>query len=295
MLNFKYNATSKFIATFLKNKNYVIFGKPSRTISSTTFYLAPEPGEQIEDQIPKKKSKHLSTSVDDTEQSREIKRSRSCKTLQCSPSEILGLQSKLASIPFKERENLESISDTISKFPVSIILKTKNLVSIPIKDLVDLIEQTNKEYNVTIHVGQVNLIDPNDYQLLQDYSILRSPSLLWKYINDGLLNKEQSFSFRNETKKHQEVFMIHMTELGFRKSTFFLHEYSSKFEKSFETCACILNAPKFPAITLIKRPNSGISNEDKTMADNLYTLASLGLVRVTKMGNGNLKLSHNHS
>ena len=83
-----------------------------------------------------------------------------------------------------------------------------------------------------------------------------------------------------------------MTELGFRKSSFFLHEFSSKFTKYFKASGCILNAPKFPVITLVKRPNDSTANEDKIMADNLYTLATLGLVHVTKMQNGNLVLTH---
>lgn len=301
MSSFQYRTTLKYFNRVCNGK-CILFKSYSLkdVITSDRAFSSARRNERIRSHTSSSEIKHSKTSIRDIEHTHKEKESKnlirdisqSYKANFSLPSRMLGLQPRLKADPFGDNRDLKNISAKISEFPVSIILRTESVASIPIKELVNFIEQTNKEYNINIYGKRINYIDPNDYQLLQDYSILKKPSLLTKYFTNGGLNKKIAFTFLYGMQEHQEAFVVHMTELGFRKSSFFLHEFSSKFAKYFKASGCILNAPKFPAITLVKRPNDSTTNEDKIMADNLYTLATLGLVHVTKMQNGNLILTH---
>lgn len=302
MSSFRYGTALKYINRVCNGK-CILFKSYflEDVITSDRAFSSARRNERIRSHTSSSEIKHSKTSIRDIKHTHKEKVSRNLvrdinQSYEAShfslPSRMLGLQNRMKADPFGDNRDLKNISAKISEFPVSIILRTESVASIPIKELVNFIEQTNKEYNINIYGKRINCIDPNDYQLLQDYSILKKPSLLTKYFTNAGLNKKIAFTFLYGMQEHQEVFVIHMTELGFRKSSFFLHEFSSKFAKYFKASGCILNAPKFPVITLVKRPNDSTTNEDKIMADNLYTLATLGLVHVTKMQNRNLVLTH---
>lgn len=194
--------------------------------------------------------------------------------------------------PFENKGNSKQIAKVIGSFPLTLIVKTRNVASINIKSLVDYLERINSEYNRTKLDVDIKHLDPNEYQILLEYSILKDPDLLKRYLNEDKPKPTVDMRFFDGLNRSEEVILIHMSDLGFKKSSTFLHQFENEFQKHFQPLACILNAPRFPVLTQIRKPDSKLTeDENNIMEDNLYEIASLGLVHVTKMSNETIVLT----
>ncbi|QPG76988.1 hypothetical protein FOA43_004382 [Brettanomyces nanus] len=202
------------------------------------------------------------------------------------PTQILGMR-------HKKNSDKETVGKVITGFPVCLVLKTipSSGTSLRIKEMVDYIEGLNRNYNDGKSGTEINLLDPNDYELVLDYTILSGSNMLKQFLTeDDTSEVDMSFLWHMQGK--QEVMLILITETGFRNSSSFLHQFEDRFSKYFELTACILNAPKFPVLSLIRKPDSDLTNrENEIMEDNLYVVASLGLVKVSKKKDGTLILT----
>lgn len=177
------------------------------------------------------------------------------------------------------KSNYDLFTQCLDKFPVSLVVSAKKGVptSIKMKELIDYVEKLNIDHNNDPKV------DPNRWQLLLDYQLLKSGTELDQYLVDGGC---QALAIE------EQLMLVQFTEYGFRHSTAFMHKFEDQFVRLFDLPMCILNASKFPILAKVQTPtNSEIQEENATMEDNLYILASLGLVKVSKRRDGTLVLT----
>ncbi|VEU19375.1 DEKNAAC100360 [Brettanomyces naardenensis] len=206
-----------------------------------------------------------------------------------SATDILGLRNR--NDPFEMSSSIATLTDTISRLPLTLVVKTNSGAgsSLKIKELIDYVEEINRQYNSQNAAVDINFLDPNDYDLVLDYQILSRTDILQRYLTDD--DPSSTVGARFPLDK-TEVILVQITEMGFKKSSSFLHRFADYFSKKFELLACILSAPKFPVLSQIRKPNNNLTDlENEIMEDNLYVVASLGLVKVAKRKDGTLILT----
>ncbi|ODV83795.1 hypothetical protein CANARDRAFT_76356 [[Candida] arabinofermentans NRRL YB-2248] len=186
-------------------------------------------------------------------------------------------------------EKMSAFWEPLSKFPVLLLLRfTTSSISIPLKELTDLIETMNRSYNATEQNDDARFLDPNYYKLVADYFITDELTLLKAKLSEN----DHTFDISPFKSHHgNDMIILGISQESFKATNQllnYLRSTKSDVTKKFEVNSCVLNVPEFPVLAKIKEAEK---DERIVMEENLYSIAALGLVKVNKSVDGRLVLT----
>lgn len=164
------------------------------------------------------------------------------------------------------------LKTNLNAYPLNLILtkKTKAFKYPLNKILLDI----EKFENINPHD------DPNDYPILIDYKIIDFKRNKFLY---NVFLKE--FECIKTINNNENILILSFSKEILNSDTSFMELIKEKYNEIFNINACILNNQTYPFLKQLKNTKS-----DK-ISKNLYLIASLGLVKVTKLNDGFLVLT----
>lgn len=161
------------------------------------------------------------------------------------------------------------LQNSLTAYPMNLILTNKTRAfSFHLKNIVD-------DINI---IGSPAFEDPNDHPILIDYKVI-DDTLNWPLHRTFIKNYACIPSLKNK-----KILILSFSKEGLYSNTAFLKSFKENYGNVFEPNACILNTHTYPFLREIQR-----SKQDG-VSDNLYHIASLGLVGVNRMPDGGLVL-----
>ncbi|GMM47289.1 hypothetical protein DAPK24_038640 [Pichia kluyveri] len=175
---------------------------------------------------------------------------------------------------------IDFLNETISEYPLNIILSNKNNVfGFSVKEMDDEVRKINR-------YGDVNS-DVNEIEKIIDYKVIDEElnPMLFNIFKDyyNVINLDKIIEDGIEIK-YRKIMIISITEKFMNNNKEFLKSLKEKYY-NIKINACILNPHIFPFLKNISKVKEDISSE------NLYNIARYGLVKVNQHNNGSLILT----
>ncbi|OWB55764.1 hypothetical protein B5S28_g1642 [[Candida] boidinii] len=187
------------------------------------------------------------------------------------------------------------------------------------------VNNNNNNNNNDIEKIDLNFIDPNNLKLLVDYFIINDLKIVENTFTNFTNKKTQinsssdhndidlSFVFNSIRELNNSGHIVCISELGF-KSTNNILEIIKENTKMYKPVCCMLNTIDHPFLTKIRKSIHHASNEEllnekfkqelkrgdelsgdddtnKILESNMYSIASLGLIKVQKKLDGTIFLT----
>lgn len=165
------------------------------------------------------------------------------------------------------------LKKNLNLYPLNLILtqKTKAFKH-PLNEILLEIE---KFENINPHD------DPNDYPILIDYKIIDYKKNKFLY---NIFLKEFECIERKINNK-ENILILSFSKEILKSDISFMKLIKEKYDGLFNINACILSIQTYPFLKQLK------STKSDKISENLYLIASLGLVNVTKLNDGYLVLT----
>lgn len=219
--------------------------------------------------------------------------------------------------------------ELIKDFPIVLLFKPNETYNnhYSWEKLTNLLEIENKIYNEQQRDDNdnkidLNFVDPNNLELLVDYFIINDLRIVENTFTNFINKKSQinssttaaaaidlSSVFNSIRELNSTGHIVCITELGFKSANNIL-EVIKENTKMYKPVCCMLNTIDHPFLTKIRKSIHHASNEEllnekfkqelkrdelddtnKILESNMYSIASLGLIKVQKESDGTIFLT----